>query len=276
MRKFISLILKMILFFILVFFLISFISIFIELLKGLIFEKSDKLQDNIIVLQLVQFFAFVTPVFIIRMIFKDKSRWPLGLKYVKWGQSLLKGMFIGFVLIIFSFLFILLFKGLYIHSVNLNNDTFNQLILGVFIFFIVAINEELMLRGYIQGLVKYEYGTKSAIITSSIVFALLHGINPGVWENPIPLINLFCAGMILGALREQQGGLWTCIGFHFSWNFIQGSVLGFNVSGQETDSVLNISLNQSVYINGGTFGAEGSILTLVLLIGYLIWIFKRV
>jgi membrane protease YdiL (CAAX protease family) len=132
----------------------------------------------------------------------------------------------------------------------------------------VAINEELFSRGYVQGLIKYHFNTKAAVIVSSLLFALLHSFNPGVFNNPLPLLNLLLAGVLLGVSREVSGGLWMPIGIHLTWNFFQGNVYGFAVSGLEVESVIRLEQTGNAIISGGSFGAEGSLLTsLILIVG---------
>ncbi|MDN3593261.1 hypothetical protein QWY91_00015 [Zunongwangia endophytica] len=56
--------------------------------------------------------------------------------------------------------------------------------------------------------------------------------------------------------------LWFPIALHFSWNFFQ-TILGFNVSGQNTYSVFKLSIPEKNLLNGGAFGFGGSIISLI-------------
>ena len=70
---------------------------------------------------------------------------------------------------------------------------------GSFLLFIgVALNEELFARGYLQGIVKNRFGPKIAVGASTMVFALLHSFNPGMWNTPFPFINIVLAGLFDG------------------------------------------------------------------------------
>jgi membrane protease YdiL (CAAX protease family) len=128
------------------------------------------------------------------------------------------------------------------------------------VFFSVAVGEEVLSRGYLFGLLNYHFSRTTAIIVSSLLFALLHSLNPGVWSNPIPMIELILAGILLAVLRVISGGLWLPIGFHLTWNLFQGNVYGFKVSGLNVSSFIQNVPEGSVWVSGGQFGAEGSVI----------------
>ena len=46
----------------------------------------------------------------------------------------------------------------------------------------------------------------------------------------------------------------------FNVEFLSGSIFGFEVSGIESESIINQSVTGSDYITGGEFGFEGSLL----------------
>ncbi len=49
---------------------------------------------------------------------------------------------------------------------------------------------------------------------------------------------------------------------HFSWNLFQ-TLFGFNVSGQDFYSLIEFKITKKSVLNGGDFGFEGSILSIV-------------
>ncbi|MNI53538.1 CAAX amino terminal protease self- immunity [compost metagenome] len=151
-------------------------------------------------------------------------------------------------------------------SVQWNLLVMKELFWGLLLFIGVAMGEELFTRGYLQGLVRVRFGAAVAICASTLVFMLMHSFNPGMWSTPLPPVNLLLVGILFGVAREVSGGLWMPIGFHLSWNFFQGNVFGFLVSGTELESVVRIETAGSSYLSGGDFGAEGSFMTTVVLI----------
>lgn len=58
---------------------------------------------------------------------------------------------------------------------------------------------------------------------------------------------------------------------HFSWNFFQGTIFGFNVSGEDTYSLITTTENLANIWNDGGFSFEASLLSILFqLLGLLI------
>ncbi|MFS1512387.1 type II CAAX endopeptidase family protein [Chengkuizengella sp. SCS-71B] len=230
---------------------------------------SVNLNDPVIVLVLYipQALGFISAVILMYIIFEKKQKWSLGWKQSDWGKQAFIGSIIGMILMTISFLIIWILGGITIDNININSDLWTQLTLAFLIFIITAVNEELFCRGYLHGLFKFHYGIWPAILVSSFIFAGLHMFNSAVLDSPIPLINIFLAGVLLAVSREVSGGLWMPIGIHLTWNYFQGNIYGFEVSGNEVNSLIENHTQGKEFINGGLFGAEGSIVaTFVLLV----------
>ncbi|GMK49127.1 CAAX amino protease [Paenibacillus glycanilyticus] len=201
--------------------------------------------------------------------FERKRKWPLGLKQKHGIDRGLQGFFAGILLMTLSAILIWAAGGVSWEASKWNQTLILSLLEGIILYIVVALSEELFTRGYIQGLIKYHYGTPAAIIVSSIIFALMHSMNPNMYETPFPFINICLAGILFSIARELTGGLWWPIGLHMSWNFFQGYVYGFQVSGTEpVPAVLQVTDNGPIQLSGGEFGAEGSYMaSLVLILG---------
>jgi membrane protease YdiL (CAAX protease family) len=141
---------------------------------------------------------------------------------------------------------------------------------GVFIvsmmLFMAAFDEELIFRGYIlNNMMDATSNRWIALAGSSVLFALLHAGNPSIWSTWVPMTELFAAGFILGISYTFTKNLWFPTFFHFGWNFFQG-LLGFEISGLNVDSWKMISHENSGnvpdIVSGGSFGIEGSVITL--------------
>lgn len=148
----------------------------------------------------------------------------------------------------------------------------------LFLFMLVAVAEELMFRGYILGrLLRTRMNKFLALSLSSLLFASLHLMNPNIAFMPV--LNLLLAGVLLGSTYIYTRNLWFPISFHLFWNWLQGPVLGYEVSGNKFgESLLKLHLSDNTLLNGGAFGFEGSLFCTVLLVmltAGIIWWFER-
>jgi membrane protease YdiL (CAAX protease family) len=204
--------------------------------------------------------------FLTYAIFEKKNKWSMGLQQSYAVKSMIQGLMAGILLISMSFLVIWRFNGLQIDSIQYDSETLRGVGISFGLFILVAFSEEILFRGYIQGLLRNHYGANRAIIHSSILFALLHIMNPGILSTPFTLINIFLIGIFFAVTRELTGGIWLPIGFHLTWNFFQGNIFGFAVSGTDSKTIISISTQGNSLISGGEFGAEGSILATVIIL----------
>ncbi|MCD4760657.1 SMP-30/gluconolactonase/LRE family protein, partial [bacterium] len=156
-----------------------------------------------------------------------------------------------------------------------------SIVFSVLLFAAIGFYEELLSRGYhvknlSEGLNVGEKHPKLAIwlalSASSIVFGLMHATNPNA--TVMSTLNIAMAGIFLGLGYVFTGELAIPIGLHMTWNFFQGVVFGFPVSGMKM-GVSFIHINQAgpdVW-TGGAFGPEaGYIGLLAILLGCLLTI----
>jgi membrane protease YdiL (CAAX protease family) len=151
------------------------------------------------------------------------------------------------------------------------------LLLGYASFYtFVAFNEEIAFRGYILQNLREEWGRVAALLVSSSLFALLHSLNPHF--TPLALVGITLAGVVMAYGYFITRSLWLPIAFHFSWNFAQGPLFSFPVSGLESEGLLLLERGDSPsLITGGAFGPEGGLLGVIaLLLGLLLlWLWWR-
>jgi len=196
-------------------------------------------------------------------IFDKDKKLNLGLN-VNPGQHL-HGILAGVILISLSFYFIKLSGALQIVNHQFTFAHVSNLIYLFVLFFIVSFQEELFFRGYLYSLADNLFSDpKISILLTSFLFSITHAANPNALSSPVPLLNIFLAGFLLGFFRLYSKGIWMPIGFHWSWNFLQGGFFGFEVSGISLKSILQIEPSQNHWLSGGQFGAEGSIITTLL------------
>jgi len=150
----------------------------------------------------------------------------------------------------------------------------------IVLFIVVGINEELLSRGYqlrnlAEGFTTSHSRRRWAVLWawffSSTLFGLLHIFNPNsTWVSTMGLI---VAGGCLGLGYILTGRLGIPIGLHVTWNFFQGNVYGFPVSGNilSATTVFQIQQLGPKVWTGGDFGPEAGLVgVLALLAGGLI------
>lgn len=135
---------------------------------------------------------------------------------------------------------------------------------GLFLMIVISVGEEMVFRGYILNNLLQSLNKSLALAISAALFALMHSNNPSV--DVVAMINLFAGGLLLGINYIFTKNLWFSILLHTAWNFFQGPVLGFPVSGVEFESILNPETKGMSLLTGGAFGLEASLITGVILI----------
>lgn len=137
------------------------------------------------------------------------------------------------------------------------------------LFVCVGFYEELVFRGYqlrnaAEGLNSSSLGPRGAVLLawalSSAFFGFLHAANPNA--TILSTANVALAGLMLGCGYVLTGELAIPIGLHVTWNFFQGTVFGFPVSGLRIGGATFLSIEQGGpdLWTGGPFGPEGGLL----------------
>jgi len=133
----------------------------------------------------------------------------------------------------------------------------------------VGIYEELFSRGYqlgnlaegLSGALGSRGAVVASVLLSSAVFGVLHLLND--YASALSTFNIFVAGIMLAMGYILTGELAIPIGVHIAWNFFQGSVFGFPVSGfQHPASIIAVQPVGSPLVTGGDFGPEAGLVGL--------------
>lgn len=158
-------------------------------------------------------------------------------------------------------------------------DPISTVISNVLIFFVgfvfVGWYEELLSRGYHLQTIASGINLFWGVVISSAVFGLIHLNNPNAtW---VSAAGIFFAGVFLayGYIRTRQ--LWLPIGLHIGWNFFEGVVFGFPVSGLDIYALTRIQVQGPEIWTGGAFGPEAGLIVLPSLVlgGALIYLLTR-
>lgn len=127
----------------------------------------------------------------------------------------------------------------------------------------IALIEEILFRGVIFRLSERSLGTWVALAVSSVIFALAHLSNDGM--NALALANTALAGLMFAAAYLATRRLWLVIGMHFAWNFVSDGVFSLPTSGNPASGFIQGQLSGPVWLSGGAYGLEASVVTLVVL-----------
>jgi len=222
----------------------------------------------------LNFIAVTGSVFIARRWLDKMSFESLGLKLSQQALiDVLVGIGITVVQMGLIFVAMLALGWLRFEGFAWEFDPISTVITGVLTFFIgfifVGWNEELLSRGYHLQTIASGTNLFWGVIISSAVFGLLHLANPSAsW---VSTAGIFFAGIFLayGYIRTRQ--LWLPIGLHIGWNFCEGVVFGFPVSGLDIYALTRIEVTGPEIWTGGPFGPEAGLIVLpALLVGALL------
>lgn len=159
-----------------------------------------------------------------------------------------------------------------IHNSSLNVSI--GILEGLISTFFIAFSEEIIFRGYPIRKMRRCANNSSNLFLTGLIFSLFHLFNPGFNLNA--LIFLILAHVLLGKFIVDSNNLWVSIAFHFTWNFIQGYILGLPISGFIPKATMfKIKLRGSELLTGGDFGIEGSLVS-VLIFSLALIIYERI
>jgi membrane protease YdiL (CAAX protease family) len=129
---------------------------------------------------------------------------------------------------------------------------------------LVGIAEECMNRAYILIALARAFGLVTAVMLTSITFAMAHAGNPG--ENLAGLLQVFLFGSVCALSVFRTGSVWWAVAFHGAWNWAQEYFYGTLGSGYWYDGHLfQLRAHGRPLLSGSTVGPEGSIYVFVVL-----------
>ena len=194
-----------------------------------------------------------------------KSNW---LKYLVWG-IMISLVQMGVIALVYQV------SG--IGSFELNELSLEPIlfILGLFPFWLLqGGTEEVATRGWLLTRIAARTNLPLAIAISSSLFGILHMGNAGV--TFLSVLNIILDGVLAGLLFIYTDSIWLVVAQHGTWNYVQGNLLGFQVSGTGSDaSIFSFTMGDGPdWLTGGAFGAEGSIITTLVLLVSLVIVYR--
>lgn len=249
---------------------------------GLLIVLQLTLPDDLprLLQHVVPLVAFTASVWIGGRFFDSRNFQDFGLVLDRqWWNELWLGVGIGFVAMGAIFAAFWLFGWLEFTGWGWDRAGLHPFPITIASYFLhmamVGFYEELFSRGYhLKNMMEgYRFGKDASgnraavlsLLTSSVIFGLMHAGNPGFkWSA---LVGIIIAGLLLGIPYLMTGRLGYAIGLHFSWNFAQGGIFGFPVSGNPfRESVIQHRVTGPEWLTGGGFGPEAGLLPHLILV----------
>ncbi len=178
---------------------------------------------------------------------------------LRWGLEFGAGTLAGILLIVLTALVVRGFGGFHWEG---SSGGVASLASGASMYLAVAFREELGFRGYAFQRLVDGLGPWLALSLMSLAFAWIHWGNPGMQGSVMAwaTLNIALAGAVLGLAYLKTRSLALPIGLHLGWNWAQGSLLGFGVSGTFAHGFLTpVFHNRPEWLTGGAFGLEASL-----------------
>ncbi|MCO5432973.1 CPBP family intramembrane metalloprotease [Enterococcus faecalis] len=190
--------------------------------------------------------------------YEKRSLQSLGITFANLPLNMLIGWLLGLLLISAVFVINLLTNSIST-SFNANSISWIYVVSAFFGYLVQGTMEEILCRGIIMNSVASKYNVLLGIIVNTLVFSLLHGLNPSI--TFLALANIFFAGLLFSLVFYLSDNIFLVGAFHAAWNFLLGPVIGIRVSGLDFySSVFRTDLNsENSLINGGKFGFEGGL-----------------
>src|SRR5699024_760135 len=137
--------------------------------------------------------------------------------------------------------------------------TFSFLIL----FILVGFFEEMFFRGFVMNTMELRGNKKWIIyVVSAVIFSISHGVKPNV--SFFGFVNIALVGVLFAYMFDVTKSLMLPIGYHITWNYFQGNVFGFPVSGTTPHGMFAVDISGGHnLLTGGTFGLEGGVVATV-------------
>jgi hypothetical protein len=206
--------------------------------------------------------------------------WTIGLEWSGWWQKYIRGLGVGLVMFSASvgLMALLGYTTRETGSAQPTGPTYLGGVLLIFLGWIVqGAAEEILTRGFLLPVIGIRWGPGVGVALSSLLFAVLHLLNPNL--SPIALFNLFLFGVFVSFYALWEGSVWGIFAIHSVWNWAQGNFFGFEVSGQglNTATLFNLQEAGPDWFTGGSFGPEGGLaVTLVLVVSsVLVWLVQQ-
>lgn len=254
------------------------VPLYLALLNVPLFFNNQNLLSLLITLFS---FAFISLLIFFRVkVIEKRSLSSIGFNKNNWLKKYSLGFLIGLVMMSIIVLILLSFGYITVEKNPIQLvgiSAISSILVILFGWIIQGATEEIVTRGWLLNVLSTKYNIGVGLLISSTLFGLMHLTNPNV--NYIAVINIILVGLFYGLYVIKTNDLWAVCGMHSAWNFAQGNIFGFEVSGLDVSvgSLIDLNLVGNNVITGGAFGPEaGIIATFILLVSIGILLFINV
>jgi uncharacterized protein len=137
-----------------------------------------------------------------------------------------------------------------------------------------ALAEELICRGYLLTVLRENVGARAAVLTTSVLFGLVHLLNPGATAVSVTIVVL--SGVLLASVRLALNSLYAAWLAHFAWNWVMAVPFHAKVSAIEFESPLYKAVTSGpAWLSGGEWGPEGGLVAALCMMAGLAYIYTR-
>ncbi len=220
----------------------------------------------VIVSYIASALAATAAVFITRRFIDRQPISSLGLKLSRNAITdlgagiLMMGLLMGLIYVVQSRLGWLSFENSAWQGLTVPQVLREIILPTLYLFILVGWLEELLFRGYVLQNLASGLNIWWGLGLSSILFAAAHSLNPGASWTAIA--GLFAAGLFLGYAYMRTRQLWLPVGLHIGWNFFEGPVFGFPVSGLNIPHLIQQAETGPDLWTGGAFGPEAGLIVI--------------
>lgn len=244
---------------------INLIMIFVDkIIKKLFFQEMSINEDISILIQLYESVLGIGLMILYGYSIEKRTIMSMGFIKRHICKQYTKGICVGALLISVIVLMGVFFNAFVFDGCNANlNIKIVLLFFGGFL--LQGVYEEVVFRGFLMISIIRKNTIFTAVMANSFLFGLTHGLNNGF--QVLALFNLILFGIFESIYLLKTENIWGISAIHSIWNFTQGIICGFNISGvTQSQSLFVFKINSCEILGGGTFGLEGSLFTSIILI----------
>jgi membrane protease YdiL (CAAX protease family) len=183
----------------------------------------------------------------------------------RWFKHFFAGTFAGLGMM-FATVALIWFVGGVTFELD-ENRNWQVLSYGFYLFLVGSLVEEILHRGFIFQRLIDGIGVWGAQLLIASLFVLGHWENPGMLGTTqvFASLDLFIGSLVLGLAYLKTRSLALPIGLHLGWNWAQGNILGFGVSGFDHAGWFKpVFHGMEEWMTGGDFGPEASIFSVII------------